>query len=798
MMGPYQTLLPTKSSDKSTWEHTKAPTHGHTRRLTRKRGLGSNRTSDISSGATGLESFDDDDAYPHVQHSRHFRQSRRNPLIIFSLLAALALGCGCWLRWFFETTPRKRSKHNSASTAASSKPSVAATASRIRSTFRSSDLVPRAEAKTPAGQGLVWTVHVGQPSDSGHGREQENTVSSSGNGNIAREAVASSSNGKPDDPEAGRALFESAQLKGSTGIVGTGRGDLSGPTDLFRKVVGPTNDRGGKELGSSDNTEEDRARMIGTTGDRDSVGWAHQEEREGRGKGRGIRHSEVPDWERPSKAEVEDILLGQFGDWRTLGDAVARTSLTSHSTDKGAASAAAAAQHQPQPASSTPGDPAPPASPLRRVEREQDLLLAKHPPRSSKREKAQEEHAQRMRGELRRQKQQASGHTRGGGEKYPGKKCPAMKQGTEPVPEEDVQSCYDEMRKEFVFGEPLRQLEVVTMGEKKLVKDSPRGVVTYMSTSRTDDITALTQSLQTLSKSFLAQHPYPVAIIHEDFTTDLMKKIRGMVPVPIHFVKVAFKLPDWMEPLSWIYPLAVKQFTGHPKSEPVVGYHSEMRGLLPYVKRGGFGYFHMCRFFAGAGYMLPFFDDFDFYFRLDSDSLCARPIPDHFSALEDAGADYAFGSTFLDYGGKTQGLWNFAEAYMRDHNISPTFWSSPNNEVARFRALVAARSRAPYPRCEKEEGRASNNVDRTPERAAIHHVPCRDRHFQAVPAFYTNFEVARIQMLRSSWYQDWFNAVDKTGSIFYNRWGDAPIRFLGLAMHLPADKILEVQGCRHD
>lgn len=25
--------------------------------------------------------------------------------------------------------------------------------------------------------------------------------------------------------------------------------------------------------------------------------------------------------------------------------------------------------------------------------------------------------------------------------------------------------------------------------------------------------------------------------------------------MPMYFVKVAFKLPDWMEPLSWIYPL---------------------------------------------------------------------------------------------------------------------------------------------------------------------------------------------------------------------------------------------------
>lgn len=40
---------------------------------------------------------------------------------------------------------------------------------------------------------------------------------------------------------------------------------------------------------------------------------------------------------------------------------------------------------------------------------------------------------------------------------------------------------------------------------------------------------------------------------------------------------------------------AVKHYTGHPSSKPLVGYHSEMRGLLPYVKRASFGYFHMCR-----------------------------------------------------------------------------------------------------------------------------------------------------------------------------------------------------------
>lgn len=32
--------------------------------------------------------------------------------------------------------------------------------------------------------------------------------------------------------------------------------------------------------------------------------------------------------------------------------------------------------------------------------------------------------------------------------------------------------------------------------------------------------------------------------------------------------------------------------------------------------------------------MLPFFDDFAFYLRLDSDSRCGTGLPDYFSALE--------------------------------------------------------------------------------------------------------------------------------------------------------------------
>ncbi|CAM9775056.1 unnamed protein product, partial [Choristocarpus tenellus] len=78
----------------------------------------------------------------------------------------------------------------------------------------------------------------------------------------------------------------------------------------------------------------------------------------------------------------------------------------------------------------------------------------------------------------------------------------------------------------------------------------------------------------------------------------------------------------------------VKHFTGHPKSVPIPLFHSHLHGLLPYSKRGNFGYFHMCRFFAGAGFKLPFFDDYDYYLRFDSDSRCQHTLPDFFTRMQ--------------------------------------------------------------------------------------------------------------------------------------------------------------------
>lgn len=44
--------------------------------------------------------------------------------------------------------------------------------------------------------------------------------------------------------------------------------------------------------------------------------------------------------------------------------------------------------------------------------------------------------------------------------------------------------------------------------------------------------------------------------------------------------------------------------------------------------------------------------------------------------------------------------------------------------------------------------------------------------------FWSNFEIASLDFYRSDTYRRYFDHLDKTGGFFYERWGDAPGRFL--------------------
>lgn len=55
--------------------------------------------------------------------------------------------------------------------------------------------------------------------------------------------------------------------------------------------------------------------------------------------------------------------------------------------------------------------------------------------------------------------------------------------------------------------------------------------------------------------------------------------------------------------------------------------------------------------------------------------------------------------------------------------------------------------------------------------------------------FWSNFEIASLDFLRSEAYIDYFNHLDKTGGFFYERWGDAPVHSIAAALMLKKSEV---------
>lgn len=143
------------------------------------------------------------------------------------------------------------------------------------------------------------------------------------------------------------------------------------------------------------------------------------------------------------------------------------------------------------------------------------------------------------------------------------------------------------------------------------------------------------------------------------------------------------------------------------------------------------GYRHMCRFFSGEIFKHPVMKKYDNYLRLDTDSFIHKIDFDLFDFIEKNNIYYGYIEQAVQYDdpGVTEGLWNLARTIKSDLDI--------------------------------EENKM----------------------------YYTNFEVCNLEWFNSEEYMNFYDKIDKSGGIMTGRWGDAPIRYLGVNMFMDKQNI---------
>lgn len=152
------------------------------------------------------------------------------------------------------------------------------------------------------------------------------------------------------------------------------------------------------------------------------------------------------------------------------------------------------------------------------------------------------------------------------------------------------------------------------------------------------------------------------------------------------------------------------------------------------------GYRHMCRWFSGEMYKHPAFDPYKFYLRLDCDSFIRTKLSyDIFNWMELEDNDYGFIEQAVQFDNPrvVEGLWDKAKEILKKELVEKI----PSGKM-----------------------------------------------------FYTNFEIGKIERFRQNDYMNFFDLLDNSGGFYTKRWGDAPIKFLGVTCLFDLAKVSPVFG----
>jgi len=246
-----------------------------------------------------------------------------------------------------------------------------------------------------------------------------------------------------------------------------------------------------------------------------------------------------------------------------------------------------------------------------------------------------------------------------------------------------------------------------------------KAVIVYLARSRAKDIANLKRSLSLLDVNFNDQFNYPVIVFHEDFDEKLMENIRNVTRSDLKFEKVKFEIPDFL----------------NREEIPEFVYVDWFKFPI--------GYRHMCRFFSGLIFQHPALKDYDWYWRLDTDSFLLDKIDyDIFRFMQKHNYMYGYIAIQKDHPAVVKGLWDITKKYIEDNNIQPTF-------LHKF----------------------------TPDGVW-------DRSY-----YYTNFEISNLNFWRSDEFMNYFKYIDRSGGIYKYRWGDHVIHLLAVSMFIPENQV---------
>ncbi|KAJ2825895.1 hypothetical protein GGI24_003043 [Coemansia furcata] len=274
---------------------------------------------------------------------------------------------------------------------------------------------------------------------------------------------------------------------------------------------------------------------------------------------------------------------------------------------------------------------------------------------------------------------------------------------------------------------------------KILPNYEPQANATFVVLIRNRELHEFRATMRQLEDRFNGKYHYPYLFLNDEpFTEEFMQSIAASTTSNVTFALIPHD--------HWSVPPFVDEGRAARAREQMAANNVIYGGSLSYR--------HMCRFNSGFFYKHPLLQSVDWYWRVEPgvDFYCDVDY-DPFRFMEDNGKLYSFVIALKELELTIPSLWDHALEYMLANNVTSDLMS------------YFVDDKGGYNLCH----------------------------------FWSNFEIASLNWLRSPAYESLFGALDRAGGFFMERWGDAPVHSLAAGMLLSHDQVhfFDDIGYRH-
>ncbi|KAK4100789.1 glycosyltransferase family 15 protein [Parathielavia hyrcaniae] len=265
------------------------------------------------------------------------------------------------------------------------------------------------------------------------------------------------------------------------------------------------------------------------------------------------------------------------------------------------------------------------------------------------------------------------------------------------------------------------------------IKPGPRMNATFVTLARNSDVWEIAKSIRQVEDRFNRRYNYDWVFLNDKPFDDNFKNVTtSLCSGKTHYGLIPeehWSFPEWIDKDK-----AAKVREDMKERKIIYG--------------DSISYRHMCRFESGFFFRQPLMMNYEYYWRVEpSVELYCDVHYDPFRYMHENKKKYSFTLSLYEY-----------------HETIPTLWDSVKKFMKAHPEHIAAGNTMGF--LSDDGGETYNHCH-----------------------FWSNFEIGSLNWLRSKAYIDYFDALDRDGGFFYERWGDAPVHSIAAALMLPKEEI---------